>query len=47
MRVKRFVGDNVAETMGKVKRDLGPDAVILKHVSFVKAEYLAYSVSLK
>lgn len=34
MRVKRFVGDNVAETMGKVKRDLGPDAVILQTRQF-------------
>lgn len=30
MRVKRFVGDNVAETMGKIKRDLGSEAVILQ-----------------
>lgn len=30
MRVKRFVGDNVAEAMGKVKRELGSDAVILQ-----------------
>lgn len=30
MRVKRFVGDTVAETMGKVKRELGSDAVILQ-----------------
>ncbi|MDA8229145.1 MAG: flagellar biosynthesis protein FlhF [Desulfitobacterium hafniense] len=34
MRVKRFVGENVAETMGKVKRDLGPDAVILQTRQF-------------
>ena len=30
MRVRRFVGDNVAETMGKVKRELGSEAVILQ-----------------
>lgn len=30
MRVKRFVGDNVADTMRKVKRELGADAVILQ-----------------
>ena len=30
MRVKRFVGDTVAETMGQVKRELGSDAVILQ-----------------
>ncbi|HVJ49557.1 flagellar biosynthesis protein FlhF [Desulfitobacterium sp.] len=34
MRVKRFIGDNVAETMGKVKRDLGSDAVILQTRQF-------------
>lgn len=34
MRVKRFVGDSVAETMGKVKRDLGSDAVILQTRQF-------------
>lgn len=34
MRVKRFVGDNVLETMGKVKRDLGSDAVILQTRQF-------------
>lgn len=34
MRVKRFVGDNVAETMGKVKRDLGSEAVILQTRQF-------------
>ena len=30
MRVKRFIGDNVAETMGKIKRELGSEAVILQ-----------------
>lgn len=34
MRVKRFVGDNVAETMGKVKRELGSEAVILQTREF-------------
>jgi flagellar biosynthesis protein FlhF len=34
MRVKRFVGDNVAETMGKIKRELGSDAVILQTKQF-------------
>jgi len=34
MRVKRFVGDSVAETMGKVKRELGSDAVILQTRQF-------------
>ncbi|MHB1650869.1 MAG: flagellar biosynthesis protein FlhF [Desulfitobacteriaceae bacterium] len=34
MRVKRFVGENVAETMGKIKRELGVDAVILQTRQF-------------
>lgn len=34
MRVKRFVGDSVAETMGKIKRELGSDAVILQTRQF-------------
>lgn len=34
MRVKRFVGENVAETMGKVKKELGSDAVILQTRQF-------------
>jgi flagellar biosynthesis protein FlhF len=34
MRVKRYVGDTVAETMGKVKRELGAEAVILQTRQF-------------
>lgn len=34
MRVKRFVGDSVAETMGKIKRELGSEAVILQTRQF-------------
>ena len=34
MRVRRFVGDNVSETMGKVKRELGSEAVILQTREF-------------
>lgn len=34
MRVKRFIGDSIAETMGKVKRELGSDAVILQTRQF-------------
>jgi len=30
MRVKRFVGDTVADAMAKIKKDLGADAVILQ-----------------
>lgn len=40
MRVRRFVGDNVAETMGKVKRELGPEAVILQTREFREGGFL-------
>lgn len=40
MRVKRFVGDTVAETMGKVKRELGSDAVILQTRQFKEGGFL-------
>lgn len=30
MRVKRFTGDSVTDTMRKIKRELGPEAVILQ-----------------
>lgn len=40
MRVKRFVGDNVAETMGKVKKELGSDAVILQTRQYRKGGFL-------
>lgn len=40
MRVRRFVGDNVAETMGKVKRELGSDAVILQTREFRDGGFL-------
>ncbi|SHH66119.1 flagellar biosynthesis protein FlhF [Desulfosporosinus lacus] len=34
MRVRRFVGENVSETMGKVKRELGSEAIILQTREF-------------
>ena len=40
MRVRRFVGDNVAETMGKVKRELGSEAVILQTRDFREGGFL-------
>ncbi|HZK85075.1 MAG TPA: flagellar biosynthesis protein FlhF [Desulfosporosinus sp.] len=40
MRVRRFVGDNVAETMGKVKRELGSEAVILQTREFRQGGFL-------
>lgn len=39
MRVRRFVGDNVSETMGKVKRELGSEAVILQTREFTEGGF--------
>jgi len=40
VRVRRFVGDNVAETMGKIKRELGSEAVILQTREFREGGFL-------
>lgn len=40
MRVRRFVGDNVAETMGKVKKELGSEAVILQTREFREGGFM-------
>jgi len=40
VRVRRFVGDNVAETMGKVKRELGSEAVILQTREFREGGFM-------
>ncbi|MEL1134278.1 flagellar biosynthesis protein FlhF [Desulfitobacterium sp. THU1] len=42
MRVKRFIGDTVAETMGKVKQELGSDAVILQTRQFKEGGFLGF-----
>jgi len=42
MRVKRFVGENVAETMGKVKKELGSEAVILQTRQFKEGGFLGF-----
>ncbi|WP_368293987.1 flagellar biosynthesis protein FlhF [Dehalobacter sp. TBBPA1] len=42
MRVKRFVGDNVADTMGKIKRELGPEAVILQTRQIKEGGFLGF-----
>lgn len=47
MRVKRFVGENVAETMGKVKRELGSDAVILQTRQFKEGGLLGFFGKMK
>lgn len=40
MRVRRFTGDNVADTMGKVKRELGSEAVILQTREYREGGFL-------
>jgi flagellar biosynthesis protein FlhF len=40
VRVKRFVGDNVADAMRKVKRELGAEAVILQTREFREGGFL-------
>ncbi|AFM42692.1 flagellar biosynthetic protein FlhF [Desulfosporosinus acidiphilus SJ4] len=47
MRVKRFVGDNVTDTMGKVKRELGSDAVILQTREFREGGFLGFFGTMK
>jgi flagellar biosynthesis protein FlhF len=42
VRVRRFVGDTVAETMGKVKRELGSEAVILQTREFREGGFLGF-----
>jgi flagellar biosynthesis protein FlhF len=42
VRVRRFVGDNVAEAMGKVKRELGSEAVILQTREFKEGGFLGF-----
>ncbi|NLI92210.1 MAG: flagellar biosynthesis protein FlhF [Peptococcaceae bacterium] len=42
MRVKRFTGDNVADTMSKIKRELGPDAVILQTRQIKEGGFLGF-----
>ncbi|MDQ7096221.1 flagellar biosynthesis protein FlhF [Desulfosporosinus sp. PR] len=47
MRVRRFVGDSVAETMGKVKRELGSEAVILQTREFREGGFLGFFGKMK
>lgn len=47
MRVRRFVGDNVAETMGKVKRELGSEAVILQTREFSEGGFFGFFGKMK
>jgi flagellar biosynthesis protein FlhF len=47
VRVRRFVGDNVTDAMGKVKRELGADAVILQTREFREGGFLGFFGKLK
>jgi len=42
MRIKRFSGDNVTEVMNKIRRDLGPDAVILQTRKYKEGGFLGF-----
>lgn len=42
MRVKRFVGDNMTDTMSKIKKDLGPEAVILQTRQIKEGGFLGF-----
>lgn len=42
MRVKRYVGDNIADTMATIKRDLGSDAVILQTRQFREGGFFGW-----
>ncbi|RNC29550.1 MAG: Flagellar biosynthesis protein FlhF [Candidatus Dichloromethanomonas elyunquensis] len=42
MRVKRFTGDNVADIMSKIKRELGSDAVILQTRQIKEGGFLGF-----
>lgn len=42
MRVKRFTGDNIADTMSRIKRELGPEAVILQTRQIKEGGFLGF-----
>lgn len=42
MRVKRFTGENVTDTMRKIKRELGPEAVILQTRQIKEGGFLGF-----
>ena len=47
MRVKRFVGINVADAMGKIKKELGPEAVILQTRQVKEGGFLGFFAKTK
>ncbi len=47
MRVKRFIGGNVTETMGKIKKELGSEAVILQTRQIKEGGFLGFFTTTK
>lgn len=47
MRVKRFVGESITDTMNKVKRDLGADAVIIQTRKIKEGGFLGFFAKTK
>lgn len=47
MRVKRFIGENVTDTMGKIKKELGPEAVILQTRQVKEGGFLGFFTKTK
>src|SRR6056297_3138837 len=42
MKVKKYIGDNIQDTIFKVKVDLGSDAIILETRKFTKGGFLGF-----
>ncbi|HKL12188.1 MAG TPA: flagellar biosynthesis protein FlhF, partial [Halanaerobiales bacterium] len=42
MKVKKYIGDNIQDTIFKVKVDLGSDAIILDTRKFTKGGFLGF-----
>lgn len=47
MRVKRFTGENISDTMGKIKRELGLEAVILQTRQIKEGGFLGFFTKTK
>lgn len=47
MRVKRFIGESVSDTMSKIKRELGPEAVILQTRQVKEGGFLGFFTKTK
>ncbi len=47
MRVKRFTGENVTDIMSKIKRELGPEAVILQTRQIKEGGFLGFFAKTK